>query len=295
MTVVVLSNCPPRLRGDLTKWMIEVNTNVYVGQFSARVRDELWKRICENVKSGQATMVFSASGEQKMDFMVHNTVWEPMDFDGIKLMLRPSPDYLEGKMSTNPQKMCAPFRRRGTRRQKPNTTKLAVLDIETTGLSPMDDRILEIGALHVEDDAVTEAFDVLIAQDKPIPISAQRLTGITEEMLRKSGIPLRDALMQLTAFLEDRTLICHNGSFDMAFLERACQRQQVPIIRNRYQDTRVLAHRQLRDVADFKLGTLAAYFSIDSTGVHRALRDCELTFAVYQKLKEIERRSGNGP
>lgn len=294
MTVVVLSNCPPRLRGDLTKWMIEVNTNVYVGQFSARVRDELWNRICENVKSGQATMVFSVNGEQKMDFRVHNTVWEPTDFDGIKLMLRPSPEYLEGKSLPAPQKTRASFRRRNARRPRPDGAKLAVLDIETTGLSYTDDRIIEIGALHVEDNVTTEAFNLLIAQDKSVPESAQKLTGITEQMLRESGVPLREALLRLAAFLEDRTLICQNGSFDMAFLQYACQKQQVPIIRNRYLDIRVMARQQLRDVADFKLATLSRYFSIDPVGIHRALRDCELTFAVYRKLKEIEQQSVEG-
>lgn len=128
MTVVVLSNCPPRLRGDLTKWMIEVNTNVYVGQFSARVRNELWNRICENVKSGQATMVFSVNGEQKMDFRVHNTVLEPTDFDGIKLMLHPSMEYLEGKSSLPPRSACAPFRPR-TKRSKPSGSRLPSSEI----------------------------------------------------------------------------------------------------------------------------------------------------------------------
>ena len=294
MTVVVLSNCPPRLRGDLTKWMIEVNTNVYVGQFSARVRDELWQRVCENVKNGQATMVFSANGEQKMDFRVHNTTWEPADFDGIKLMLRPSPEYLEGKAPAKPQRTRGTFQRRNARRSRHDSEKLAVLDIETTGLSYTDDRILEIGALRVEDDTAAESFQALIAQDKPVPASAQRLTGITEQMLRESGVPLREALLRLEKFLEDRTLICQNGVFDLAFLQYACQRHQVPVIRNHYLDTRVMARRQLRDVADYKLGTLAAYFSIDYSGVHRALRDCELTLAVYRKLKEIERRCDDG-
>ena len=90
MIVVSLTNCPPRLRGDLTKWLIELNAGVYVGNVSARVRDELWQRICEHVKDGRATMVFSAHNEQGMDFRVHNTTWIPKDFDGIKLMLRPT-------------------------------------------------------------------------------------------------------------------------------------------------------------------------------------------------------------
>lgn len=89
MTIVVLTNCPQKLRGDMTKWFIEINTGVYIGKTSARVRKELWERICKNLKNGQATMVFPAAGEQHFDFLVHNTTWKPRDYDGIKLMLRP--------------------------------------------------------------------------------------------------------------------------------------------------------------------------------------------------------------
>ena len=49
MIVVTLTDCPPRLRGDLSKWLLEINTGVYVGQLNKRVREELWKRICDNL------------------------------------------------------------------------------------------------------------------------------------------------------------------------------------------------------------------------------------------------------
>lgn len=86
-----MTDCPPQLRGDLSKWLCEINTGVYVGQVSQRVREALWIRVCENLKNGRATMVYSTNGEQKMDFRVHNTAWEPVDFDGLKLMRRPLP------------------------------------------------------------------------------------------------------------------------------------------------------------------------------------------------------------
>lgn len=73
MTVIVLSDCPPKLRGDLTKWLLEISTGVYVGKVSARVRDELWLRVCDNLKSGRASMVYSTNNEQGMDFRVHNS------------------------------------------------------------------------------------------------------------------------------------------------------------------------------------------------------------------------------
>ena len=89
--VVVLSDCPPKLRGDMTKWFVEVNTGVYVGNMTARVRDELWDRITENIAHGHATMMFTTNDEQHMDFRVHNSYWEVADYDGIRLMRRPAP------------------------------------------------------------------------------------------------------------------------------------------------------------------------------------------------------------
>lgn len=93
MTVVVVSDCPPKLRGDLTKWLIEVNIGVYVGNINVRIRESLWERICDNLKNGRATIIFPAENEQRMDFWVHNTTWEPVDYDGLKLMRRPAPHY----------------------------------------------------------------------------------------------------------------------------------------------------------------------------------------------------------
>jgi CRISPR-associated protein Cas2 len=91
MIVLNLTDCPNSLRGDLTKWLLEISAGVFVGQLSARVRDELWRRICGAVKRGKVIMVYSAQNEQHLLFKTYHCEWEPIDFDGIKLMLRPSP------------------------------------------------------------------------------------------------------------------------------------------------------------------------------------------------------------
>ena len=91
MVVISLTECPISLRGDLTKWLLEITPGVFVGRVSARVREKLWLRVCDAITSGRATMVYSARNEQHLGFKVHNAEWEPIDFDGIKLMLRPSP------------------------------------------------------------------------------------------------------------------------------------------------------------------------------------------------------------
>lgn len=90
MVVITLTDCPPALRGDLTKWLFEINVGVYVGQVSARVRDELWNRILDNVKVGRVTMVYQTNNEQRLAFRVHNSCWKPIDFDGLTLMMRPT-------------------------------------------------------------------------------------------------------------------------------------------------------------------------------------------------------------
>lgn len=88
MIVVVLSVTPERLRGELTRWLLEIAAGVYVGHVPARVRELLWIRIIEDVGRGRALMVWSRRGEQHLDFRVHNHAWTPEDHDGITLMRR---------------------------------------------------------------------------------------------------------------------------------------------------------------------------------------------------------------
>lgn len=88
MTVIVLSACPPGLRGHLTRWLLEISAGVFVGHLNPRVRDRLWGRIEEMAGAGRALMVYSARGEQRLDFRVHAHAWMPEDFEGITLVRR---------------------------------------------------------------------------------------------------------------------------------------------------------------------------------------------------------------
>ena len=90
VTVIVVAACPVGLRGHLTRWLLEISAGVFVGRVSARVRQLLWERTVDMVKSGRAIMVFSANSEQGLDFKVHNHSWTPVDIEGITLMLRPN-------------------------------------------------------------------------------------------------------------------------------------------------------------------------------------------------------------
>lgn len=89
MVVVVLTAVPAGLRGHLTRWLLEIAPGVFCGRVSARVRDRLWGQIIDLCKDGRALMVFSRPGDQGLDFRVLRHDWEPTDFEGITLMVRP--------------------------------------------------------------------------------------------------------------------------------------------------------------------------------------------------------------
>lgn len=90
MTVIVVAACPVGLRGHLTRWLLEISAGVFVGKVSARVRDQLWARTIDMVKSGRAIMVYSTNNEQGLAFKAHRHDWIPIDIEGVTLMLRPN-------------------------------------------------------------------------------------------------------------------------------------------------------------------------------------------------------------
>lgn len=90
--MLVLTACPAGLRGFLTRWLMEISAGVFVGRVSARVREQLWTRVEEMAKDGRVIMVHSVDSEQGLDFRVLRHDWEPVDLDGLRVMLRPAAD-----------------------------------------------------------------------------------------------------------------------------------------------------------------------------------------------------------
>ena len=267
-----MTNCPPKLRGDLSKWLCEINTGVYVGNVSSRVRDALWERVCQNLKNGQATLVFTAAGEQRMDFRTHNTTWETVDFDGIKLMRRPLPQTQQSQIDLKPgfSKAAQQQMARKAGRTRPGTGDYTVIDLETTGLKAASDSIIEYGALRVRDGAPVEELTMLVCGAEKIQPEITALTGLSAAELQQGADP-REALQR---FLE--------------FLRMDCKQYGFPILTNRQTDLAQLARRKLTRIANYKLVTLAQHFQVAEKVEHRALPDCRLIQQVYCKLKETE-------
>lgn len=289
MIVITMTNCPPKLRGDLSKWLCEINTGVYVGQVSARVREALWDRICENIGDGQATMVYSFANEQRFEFRTHNTAWKVRDFDGIKLMMRPK------QSQDSEEELPAGFsnaskRRIANRRKKTyiNTDReWAFLDIETTGLNPESDEIIEIAVLVANEVEVKSTWSALIQTEVTVPAMITELTGITGEMLCNGNMDIDSALKHLAEIIKDRKVVCFNKKFDINFLESAYEQQGLLFPIGKVVDVLSLARKRVRDIQNYKLGSLAEYFEITYEKRHRALVDCEILYEVFLKLNEI--------
>ncbi len=288
MLVITLTNCPSKLRGDLTKWLFEIDTGVFVGNLNARVRDGIWERICENIKNGRATMVFSSNNEQKLDFRIHNADWEPIDYDGIKLVLRRYPDKekpTDVKISKFEQQH---MNRLLQRKKKPlyGQENYVVIDIETTGLQDSD-QIIEIGALRIEGGKIKERFSVLLKNEKPLPQKIIELTGITDEILAQDGISTKEAIEDFRKFCGESELVGHNVQFDLRFLQSAFIKHGISMMRNNTIDTMRIARKNIDCIEGYDLETLAKFFSIEYYNLHRVLDDCLLTYKIFEKLKEF--------
>jgi CRISPR-associated protein Cas2 len=295
MIVITLTDCPTALRGDLTKWLLEISAGVFVGQANKRVRERLWERVTKFAGSGRATMVYSTSNEQHLDFRIHGNVWEPIDFDGIKLVLRPSPERMKrlsalrsGYSKASKWRMAKLMRNRNTeeprnRERFPQT--YVVIDIETSGLSPKNDEIIEVGALLTENGAIVDSFDRLICPARPINDKIEKLTGITNAMLREKGGDLETCMRDFRAFIGDSIVVGHNVRFDLDFMNHCCDRVSLPSVGNEYCDTLDLARQLIQDAGSYTLTSVAAYLNIENAPEHRGLADCYVTKAVYDQLK----------
>lgn len=288
MIVVTMSNCPPKLRGDLSLWLMEINTGVYVGQVNARIREALWNRVCENLRDGQATMVFSTNNEQHMEFRVHNTSWQPVDYDGIKLMKRPLTQ-CAGSTSVLPEGFSnAAKQRMGRRRRnREQQSSYFVIDIETTGLSHEKDSILEIGMLEVKDDVCIVENAWLIRTDADIPEEITRLTGLNRTLLDASGVMMQDVLRELLERTKCRNVILYHANFDCLFLEAACRKNGLPTPEFHITDAMQFSKSKLKGLTNYKLETVARALDIAAVQKHRALDDCKLLLEVWKKLNEI--------
>lgn len=161
-----------------------------------------------------------------------------------------------------------------------------VLDLETTGASPNDCAITEVGAVKYRGGECLGTFETLVNPGVPIPPFITVLTGITESMLIPAP-PIEEVLPPLLEFIGNAVIVGHNIRFDISFLDAALTGQGYPKLSHRRVDTLGLARRLLRDeVPDLKLGTLARHLRVAVSPCHRAFADASATAEVLHALLE---------
>jgi DNA polymerase-3 subunit epsilon/ATP-dependent DNA helicase DinG len=157
---------------------------------------------------------------------------------------------------------------------------IVAVDIETTGLNPDEDAIIEIGAVKFNGRRVEDEWSTLVNPRRPIPGFITQLTGITNPMVRNAPY-LIDVMAGLIEFIGDAPIVGHNISFDLSFLQQAgALRHNIDI------DTYELAAVLMPTASRYNLSALAQQLNILLPATHRALDDARVTHAVFAAMME---------
>ncbi|HLR35760.1 MAG TPA: PolC-type DNA polymerase III [Tissierellales bacterium] len=156
-----------------------------------------------------------------------------------------------------------------------------VFDIETTGLSPKNDRITEIGAVKIEDGKIVDRYNQLVNPGVPIPEKIVELTGISDELV-KNEPKVNEILPEFYEFIKDTILVAHNASFDIGFIRENFFKIGINIT-NPVLDTLGLTRALFPQLKSYKLDRVAKYLNVELKDHHRAVNDAEATANIFLK------------
>ena len=157
-----------------------------------------------------------------------------------------------------------------------------VFDIETTGFSPVNNRIIEIGAVKVCSGEVVDRFSTFINPQVPIPFEIEKLTGIRDDMVMEAPL-IEEVLPKFLEFCEGCVLVAHNANFDMSFIMENSRRLGLPT-EYTYVDTVGIARVLLPNQAKHTLDAVAKTLDISLENHHRAVDDAECTAWIFVKF-----------
>lgn len=168
--------------------------------------------------------------------------------------------------------------------------KFVVFDIETTGFSAVNDRIIEIGAVKVENGEIVDRYSTFVNPERPIPFEIEKLTGINDGMVVDAAV-IEDILPEFLAFSEDCIMVAHNAEFDMSFIKENCRRMNL-LRKFTVVDTLAMARSMLPDLKNYKLDTVVEAVGGTLENHHRAVEDAESTADIFVKF--VARLKGMG-
>lgn len=163
------------------------------------------------------------------------------------------------------------------------TDSYVCIDLETTGLDPKRDKIIEIGAVKVEQGRTVAEWETFVNPGRKLEERIVELTGIHDEQLSDAK-KISALLPELLAFLGDYTLLGHSVLFDFSFLKKAAVNEKMKFERQGM-DTLKIARKYLAGLESRSLGALCRHYGIPHNA-HRALEDARATNELYKKLSE---------
>lgn len=158
------------------------------------------------------------------------------------------------------------------------------VDLEMTGLSPIRDRILEVGAVRMKNHVCVEQFQSFVKPHLKLQEKIVELTGIQDEMVVNAPED-HEVLQKLIAFTKDLPLVGHNISFDYRFLKQCAANADVAYDKSAV-DTLEIARKCYPDLPSKKLEELCRYFHITETQEHRALADAQMTAQLLEYMQQ---------
>ena len=160
-----------------------------------------------------------------------------------------------------------------------------VFDLETTGFSAVEDKIIEIGAVKVQNGEIIDSFSTFVNPGVPIPFDITNLTSITDEMVMDAD-RIEIILPKFLEFCNDAVLVAHNAGFDVGFIEQNCKRLSLQG-KFTYVDTVALARVLLPTLSKYKLNIVAKALGISLENHHRAVDDAGATAEIFVKFIQM--------
>jgi DNA polymerase III subunit alpha, Gram-positive type len=158
------------------------------------------------------------------------------------------------------------------RKQSLNDAEYVVFDIETTGLSVTNNKIIELAGIKMVNGQEIGRFETFVNPHEPIPYHIQQLTNINDDMV-KDAPELEPMLRGFIEFIGDAVLVAHNARFDMGFIQEACRQHGLPLLQNPALDTLELARFLHPTMKNHRLNTLADLYKVSLDNHHRAIDD----------------------
>jgi len=169
-------------------------------------------------------------------------------------------------------------------------SEYVVFDIETTGLSPKFNKIIEIGAVRIKEGKIVDTFSKFVNPEVPIPYSITKLTSINDSMVL-SAPTIEQVLPEFFDYIGDAVLVAHNASFDTGFIKEFAKRQGLEFDFT-IVDTLSLAHILVPELGKYTLDRLCKQFNVSLENHHRACDDADATARIFLKMLDMIKEKG---